>query len=100
MNYIFNMDFDIIKIDKSLLWEAEKKESGRIILSNTMRMIKEMNMKILVEGIETEAQRDLVVSLGCDYCQGFYFSRPLPKDEFIAYCRKFNDVHDTEVRLW
>lgn len=89
-NYIFNMDFNIIKIDKSILWEAEKKSSGKIILKNTVRMIKEMGMKILVEGVETEEQKNMVVNLGCDYCQGFYFSRPVPKDDFIAYCKQFN----------
>ncbi len=89
-SYIFNMDFSIIKIDKSILWEADKKAFAKIILQNTVRMIKEMNLKIVVEGVETEQQKNLVASLGCDYCQGYYFSKPLPKAEFTEYCRNFN----------
>ncbi|MEE3315152.1 MAG: EAL domain-containing protein, partial [Treponema sp.] len=93
--YIFNMDFEIIKIDKSILWEAEKKDSAKIVLANTIRMIKELGKKILVEGVETKEQRNLVVSLGCDYCQGYYFSKPIPKQEFMEFCKVFNGSHQS-----
>ena len=92
-SYIFNMDFNIIKIDKTILWEAEKSPSALIILQNTVRMIKELDKKILVEGVETKSQRDLMVQLGADYLQGFYFSKPLPKLDFIQFCKMFNRSH-------
>ncbi|MBP5450932.1 MAG: EAL domain-containing protein [Treponema sp.] len=92
-SYIFSMDFDIIKIDKTILWEAEKSESALIILKNTVRMIKELNKKILVEGVETKSQRDLMVQMGADYLQGFYFSKPLPKQDFIEFCSVYNRSH-------
>ncbi|MBO4321260.1 MAG: EAL domain-containing protein, partial [Treponema sp.] len=92
-SYIFNMDFDIIKIDKTILWEAEKSQPALIILQNTVRMIKELNKKILVEGVETKAQKDLMVKMGADYLQGFYFSKPLPKQDFIQFCTSFNHLH-------
>lgn len=91
--YIFSMDFDIIKIDKSILWESEKSESARIVLQNTVKMIKELGKKILVEGVETKAQKDSMVALGVDYCQGYYFSRPVPQQEFIEFCKDFNSSH-------
>ena len=91
--YIFNMDFDIIKIDKSILWEAEKNDSARIVLEHTMRMIKSLGKKILIEGVETKEQRNLVVSLGCDYCQGYFYSKPIPKIEFMEFCKVFNSSH-------
>ena len=80
---VFSMDLDIIKIDKSILWTAVDHELGRILLENTVRMIKQMGRKVLVEGIETEAQLDLLRKVGVDYLQGFYFSRPLPKEELL-----------------
>lgn len=92
-SYIFNMDFDIIKIDKSILWEAEKSEPALIIMQNTVRMIKELNKKILVEGVETKAQKDLMTQMGADYLQGFYFSKPLPKHDFIQFCKIYNKSH-------
>ncbi len=88
--YIFNMDFKIIKIDKSILWGAEKNQSARLFFEYTVKMLKKMNLKILVEGVETEKQKDYVVSLGCDYCQGFYFSRPIPPMDFVKYVTEFN----------
>ena len=92
-SYIFSMDFDIIKIDKAILWETEKSESALIILKNTVRMIKELNKKILVEGVETKAQKDLLVQMGADYLQGYYFSKPLPKQDFIEFCSVYNRSH-------
>ena len=91
--YILSMDFDIIKIDKAILWQSEKSESAKIVLRNTVRMIKELGKKILVEGVETKEQMEAMVELGVDYCQGFYFSKPVPQQEFIAFCREFNRSH-------
>lgn len=81
---VFSMDLDIIKIDKSILWTAVDHELGRILLENTVRMIKQMGRKVLVEGVETKAQLDLLRDVGVDYLQGFYFSRPLPREEFLT----------------
>ena len=80
---VFSLNLDVVKLDKSLLWNAEKSELGLIILDNTIRMIRQMKKEILVEGVETEAQIDLLTRLHVDYLQGFYFSRPIPKDEFV-----------------
>ncbi len=89
-SYMFDMEFDIIKLDKSILWNAEKNENAGIILRNTIRMLKEMNFQIVVEGVETEAQKQHVSELGCDYCQGYYFSKPVEKEKFMEYCMKYN----------
>ncbi len=85
---VFSLNLDVVKIDKSLLWGAEKSELGMIILENTIRMIREMGKKILVEGVETSAQIELLKKLGVDYLQGFYFSKPIPKDDFIDFIRE------------
>jgi EAL domain-containing protein (putative c-di-GMP-specific phosphodiesterase class I) len=90
-SYMFDLDFDIIKLDKSILWNADKNKKADIILKNTVRMIKEMNHNIVMEGVETEEQKKYVTSLGCDYCQGYYFSKPVDKDSFIEYCKNYNN---------
>ena len=87
MQSIFSLDFDLVKIDKGILWSAEKNSIGRAILDNSVRMIREMNRKILVEGVETEEHIKLLAKLSVDYLQGFYFSKPVPKDEFIELAR-------------
>lgn len=91
-SYMFDMDFDIIKLDKSILWNADTNENAQTILSCTVRMLKDMHFKVLIEGVETKAQLDKVVALGVDYCQGYYFSRPIPGNRFVAYCQKNQGV--------
>ena len=80
---LFSMNFDVIKIDKSILWGAEKSVLGMTILESNVSMLKQMGAEMLVEGVETRAQAELLQKLGVDYLQGFYFSRPIPKDDFV-----------------
>ena len=87
MRAIFMLDFDVVKIDKSILWSAEESELGRIILESSVHMIRQMHRKILVEGVETEKQIEMLTALSVDYLQGYYFSRPVPKKELLALIR-------------
>ena len=95
---VFSLDLDVIKIDKSLLWGAEKSESGMIILENTIRMIRQMEKKILVEGVETAEQIKLLEKLGVDYLQGYFFSKPIPKDDFVALISRQKKVDINNLR--
>lgn len=90
LSHMYDTDFDIIKLDKSILWNSYKSKKADIILQNTVKMIKEMEHNIVIEGVETEEQKEYVSRLGCDYCQGYYFSKPVAKEEFIEYCKKYN----------
>ncbi len=87
MQSAFSLDFNMVKIDKRILWSADKGTIGRAILDNSVRMIRETGRKILVEGVETEEQLRMLTRLSVDYLQGFYFSKPMPKDAFIALGR-------------
>ncbi|MBO4591997.1 MAG: EAL domain-containing protein, partial [Eubacterium sp.] len=83
----FSLDYDSIKIDKSILWGAEKSQKGKTILTNSINMIKQMDKEIVVEGVETDAQIDMLKDLPVDYLQGYYFSKPIPRDELIKKIR-------------
>ena len=82
MQALFSMNFNVIKIDKSILWEAEKSELGMTILESSISMLKQMGMDVLVEGVETQYQVDLLREMDCDVAQGFFFDRPLLVEEF------------------
>ena len=97
MRALASMDFDVIKIDKSILWEAEKSELGEIILKNNIRMIHQMRRKILVEGVETEAQIELLKPLGVNYLQGFFFSKPVTRAEFLKLLREAEAAEAAEA---
>lgn len=88
MSSLFSLGADVIKIDKSVLWSAEKSELGMVLLRSTIRMISNMHKRTLAEGVETEKQMETLAELGCDYLQGFYFSKPLQKDDFLEFIKQ------------
>ena len=81
---ILSLDVDIIKIDRTILWEAEQSETGRIIMDSSVAMIKRMGKQILITGVETKSQITLASEFGVDYLQGYYFSNPISQNEFIG----------------
>lgn len=72
---------DEVKMDREFVLELDKPESIAI-LKNTARMLEELGKKVIVEGIETDEQRDILLSLGVNRAQGFRFYRPMPVEEF------------------
>ena len=85
MHSLVSLDFDVVKIDKSMLWDAEKSATGRAILRNGIGMMCDIGCEVLVEGVETAAQVEMLHALGVDYYQGFYYAKPMPKDALIEF---------------
>ncbi len=85
ITYMMTLPFRIVKIDKSILWSSFENEKAMIALCASINMIKDMGMDIVVEGVESEEMAQKLAELGCDYLQGFYFSRPLPETEFLKF---------------
>jgi EAL domain-containing protein (putative c-di-GMP-specific phosphodiesterase class I) len=86
---ILNIPLSIIKLDKSLTDQIKTKK-GRTVVKNTISMMHDINMNLVVEGIETKDTLDELEKMGADYIQGFYFSKPLPEKEFIEFIKKHN----------
>lgn len=84
MMRIASLPLRIVKLDKTFS-DISENPNMSVILENTIRMIKEMNMQIVVEGIETEQLAEKFSDLECEFIQGFYYSRPMPKDKLIAF---------------
>ena len=83
MTALFSLGADVVKIDKSILWNAGESALGMTLLKTSIDMVHEMQKKCLMEGVETEEHLRILRDMGCDYLQGYYFSKPLPKDEFV-----------------
>jgi len=73
---------DFIKIDKSFIQNITTDSNDRIICKSVISMVKELNMQVIAEGVETQEQYDLLKSIDCDYIQGYYFAKPMPASEF------------------
>lgn len=88
LNLLQNMDFEVVKLDKSLLGKGVENEKARKVISNIIKMAKELEMEVLAEGVETPEELKLLRDLKCDIVQGFLFDRPLPANEFEKRLRK------------
>lgn len=88
MTYLITLPFKMVKIDKNIVWSAFNDAKSNTALASTITMIKRLGMKALAEGVETEEQARWLKSLGCDYLQGFYYAKGLPKEEFFALMKK------------
>lgn len=84
MYSIFSMDFDLIKLDRSLLYSAEESEEGKVVLKSSAQMIHDLNRKVVVIGLEKEAHLAEVATFPVDYLQGNYFSAAETKEELAA----------------
>ena len=82
LNMLKDVHFDIIKIDMEFLRETMDENRKRIILKNIIKLSKELNMPVVVEGVEKVEQRDFLAEAGCALFQGFYYDKPLEVRDF------------------
>ena len=92
LNYIVEMPVDIVKFDRSMIESYFDNGKAKYVMDAAMHMIHGMNLQIVSEGIETEEQLDTMEELGISYIQGYYFSRPIPSQDFLA----FVEAHSSE----
>jgi EAL domain-containing protein (putative c-di-GMP-specific phosphodiesterase class I) len=89
INRVLSLPLSIIKFDKSLV-DASDSEKGRSVLGYSILMMRNIRKAILVEGVETKEKVDQVISLGAEYIQGFYYSKPLPVPQFLEFIATHN----------
>ncbi|MDY5882784.1 MAG: EAL domain-containing protein [Roseburia sp.] len=83
LNMLKMVPVDILKIDMKFIDDLENSERACNILYNIIQMTKGLKMGVIAEGIETQNQCELLFGMGCTYIQGFYFSKPLCKEDFV-----------------
>ncbi len=77
--------FDYIKIDKQLIDEID---TNKILIEAIIKVSHGFGIKVIAEGVETKEQLDILHEAGCDYVQGYYFSKPLPPERFVEYAKE------------
>jgi EAL domain-containing protein (putative c-di-GMP-specific phosphodiesterase class I) len=90
LNYIVDMPVSIVKFDRDMTASYFVKSKGKLVMETATRMILDMDLKIVSEGVETEEQLHAMEQLGVHYIQGFYFSKPLPQEEFVSFIKVKN----------
>ncbi len=92
LSYLQQMPFDVIKIDKSFIQGIGSGVTADNICRTVIRMAEELGKKSIAEGVEHREQIDFLRENGCDCVQGYFYSKPLPQDEFLTFVEK-QDFH-------
>jgi diguanylate cyclase (GGDEF)-like protein len=88
LGYLRSFPLDVIKIDKGFVKDMVNNADNAVIVTAIIKLAHSLGMKVICEGVETKEQLDFLKEQGCDEIQGYYFSPPIPPDEFA---RKFLD---------
>lgn len=84
-----DLPFTLIKLDKSFVDNLDS-PAVRTVLAETISMMKAVGKQVLAEGAETPEQVETLSKMGIDYIQGYYFAKPMPEEEFIAFLEEHN----------
>ncbi len=86
LNTLGRLSINEVKLDRGFLLEIAGKPGGRtqLVMSQVVELARRLGMDTVVEGVETQADEALVQAMGCDYGQGYYYSRPLPAADFTT----------------
>lgn len=90
LSYLRNLKVDEIKIDQSFIRCLQTDPGSRAIVDSTIQLVHNLGLKVVAEGIETEEAERYLKDAGCDIGQGYFYSKPLPADQFLNFARTFN----------
>ncbi len=90
LNMLKTTQFDVLKIDREFLSRFMESGRGRKIISHTISMSQDIGLDIIAEGVETKEQAQFLHDCGCDAAQGFYYSKPIPQEDFDKLLKEVN----------
>lgn len=92
LNMLMDMPVSTLKLDMGFIRSVGSDERTNCVVSSILRMAKWLEMSVVAEGVETQVHVDYLRCIGCDRAQGYYFSRPVPKDEFFHLMERYRSV--------
>ena len=95
LNSLKDMPLDVLKLDAGFFSGDLDDERGEIVVSEAIKLAKNLNMETVAEGVEAKEQVEFLARQGCDMIQGYFYARPLPKEEFE---KRMAGSDDTETR--
>ena len=85
ITHVIDLPFDVVKIDKSLIWDSVRSRKCNIMIRELTRTFKDINLSVIAEGVETKEHDDFVRQCGCDKIQGFRYAHPMPVSQAGDY---------------
>lgn len=80
----------LVKLDKSIIWSSMINEKSMIALQSLITIFHNLSVKIVAEGVEEKEQLQMLNEMKCDYVQGYYYAKPMPREQFLNYVRTVN----------
>lgn len=90
---VIDLPFDVVKIDKSLIWDSMKNRRCNIMIRELTRTFRNINLLVIAEGVETEAHDRFARQCGCDKIQGFRYAKPMPVSRAEDYFGRYASVY-------
>ena len=90
LSYLRQFPIDRLKIDQSFIRNALNDPDDASIAKTIIALGRSLNLKVIAEGVETREHENFLINEGCDEVQGFRYSKPLPNERFIEFCREYN----------
>lgn len=93
LSYLVRFPLDILKIDRSFIQYICSLDDKQAVVDAIIQMAHRLKMKVVAEGVESAQQVELLREMGCDYIQGYYYSKPLPINELIDFIQFWEVEH-------
>ena len=88
LNMLTTIPIDVLKMDMKFIRNMQKDEKSKKLVELVIDIARFLDVPVVAEGVETEEQLQALKEMGCDIIQGYYFSKPVPPEEFGAFIRK------------
>ena len=96
LNSLKDMPLDVLKLDAEFFRGENRGERGEIVVSEAIRLAKSLNMRTVAEGVEVKEQVEFLAGQGCDMIQGYYFAKPMPKNDYEERMKAGKKTEDME----
>ena len=92
LSYLRKFPIDFLKIDKSFIHDIENNDSDKVLVNSIISMAHALGIAVVAEGVENQNQLAILKNFKCEFIQGFYFSKPLPKEQILSFIKKHNGM--------
>ena len=89
VNDLIQCPYRTIKIDKSIVWQMEDNQKVACVMRNIISLFKDLNIALVIEGVENEKQARQVLNMECDYIQGFYYAEPMNGKTYLQWIAQY-----------
>ncbi|GAA0553147.1 EAL domain-containing protein [Rheinheimera aquimaris] len=90
LSYLYKLPVNVLKVDRSMVTDLDCNISTQSVLANVIRLAHDLHLEVVVEGVETTAQLDIVNRMGADLIQGYYISKPLSEQNYVKFLSQPN----------